>query len=260
MIYYPLSVLMKAKIRDVMLISTVEDIDRFKKLLGNGESLGMKIGYTVQKAPTGLASAFLLAEKFIGKDPVTLILGDNIFSGTQLDTLLTDIDFTSPGATVFAIEVEDPSKYGVVEKNASGKVIKLLEKPIHPPSNLAVTGLYFYDNDVVEIAKHLKPSARGEYEITDVNNVYLENHKLHVVVLDETVTWYDTGSFDSLLIASNFVKKEQERANTLIGSIELIAYQNGWINEEQLEKLELLFQSSGYGSKIRALSAVFVDK
>jgi len=250
MIYYPLSVLMKAGIKDVMVIATSEDVDRFQRLLGDGKSLGMTIGYTVQKAPTGLASAFILTEKFIGKDPVTLILGDNIFSGAQLDLLLTTIDFSTPGATVFAIEVEDPSKYGVVEKGATGKVVKLLEKPEVPPSNLAVTGLYFYDNQVVEIAKGLKPSARGELEITDLNNVYLQNHQLNVVILDSTVTWYDTGSFDTLLVASNFVKNEQERTGKLVGSIEVIAYQNGWIGKPELEHLELIFQSSGYGQKI----------
>ncbi len=254
MVYYPLSILMKAQIQEVMIISTEEDIDRFKKLIGNGKSLGMKIGYTVQKAPTGLASAFVLAEEFIGKDPVTLILGDNIFSGDQLDFLLKNTQFTYPGATVFATEVKDPSKYGVVQKGKKGEVIKLLEKPPLPPTNLAVTGLYFYDNQVVEIAKSLKPSARGELEITDVNNVYLEMKKLNVVVLDKTVTWFDTGSFDTLLEASIFVKNEQEKTGQLIGSIELIAYQNGWINSDELEALELIFQSSGYGNKLRSFA------
>lgn len=253
MIYYPLSVLMKAGIREVMIISTELDMPRFKKLFGDGKALGMKIFYTLQENPSGIGQSFILAEDFIGKDPVTLILGDNIFHGNSLDILLKDPQLQQPGATVFAIEVDTPEKYGVVHKDSSGKVIKLLEKPKNPPTNLAVTGLYFYDNDVVDIAKKMKPSDRGEYEITDINNVYLEKGKLNVSVFDKDVTWFDMGGFDALYEASSFVRDLQKSSGDLIGAIELIAFQNGWISKDQLDELCLNYQNSGYGGKITCM-------
>jgi glucose-1-phosphate thymidylyltransferase len=250
MIYYPLSVLMKAGINQVMIISTPDDMPKFKKLLGDGKTFGMKIFYTIQENPTGIGQAFILAEDFIGKDSVVLILGDNIFHGRSLDKLLTDPRLEMPGATVFAIEVDAPEKYGVVHKDASGKVIKLLEKPKNPPSNLAVTGLYFYDNKVVDIARSLKPSARGEYEITDINNVYLEKEELNVSVFDKDVTWFDTGGFDALYEAATFIREEQKRTGDMIGAIELAAYQNGWITKDELNALCIAYHNSGYGGKI----------
>ncbi|MCH9624804.1 MAG: Glucose-1-phosphate thymidylyltransferase 1 [Chlamydiia bacterium] len=250
MIYYPLSILMKAGISEVLIISTPDDMPKFKKLLGDGTRLGMEITYTIQENPSGIGEAFILAEDFIGKDPVALILGDNIFHGSSMDKLLIDPQLDGPGATVFAIEVDAPEKYGVVHKDSSGKVIKLLEKPKNPPTNLAVTGLYFYDNKVVDIAKTLKPSARGEYEITDINNVYLERGELSVSVFEKGVTWFDAGGFDALYKAATFVKDEQNSTGNMVGAIELVAYQNGWISKQDLDDMCIHYHNSGYGGKI----------
>lgn len=249
MIYYPLSTLMLAGIREVLIISTEQDMPRFAQLLGDGSKLGMQLSYKVQSDPKGISEAFLLGEEFIGDAPVTLVLGDNIFYGKELSFLLKDKELDGRGATVFAKEVSSPEKYGVVHKDANGKVIKVLEKPKNPPTNLAVTGLYFYDNDVVDIAKEVVPSHRGELEITDINNIYLERGALHVSIFEEETTWFDTGGFDALHAAATFVKEEQEKGE-LVGSIEWIAYQNGWIGHDELQELCVALEKSGYGHKI----------
>lgn len=250
MIYYPLSVLMLAGINEVLIITTKEDSDRFVKLLGDGSYLGMKISYTTQEKPAGIAHSFIVAEKFINNSPVALILGDNIFHGKNLQSLLKQAALLKDGASVFATEVEKPEKYGVVQKDKDGKVTRLLEKPEKPPTNLAVTGLYFYDEHVVDMAKGLKPSPRGELEITDINNIYLENHKLNVTIFDKTIKWYDTGSFETLFNAAAYVKNAQEDKGEPVGFIELIAHQNGWISKPELEELSLKSQKSGYGNRI----------
>ena len=252
MVYYPLSTLMLAGIREVLVISTEQDMPRFKQLLGDGSKLGISLSYKVQSDPKGISEAFILGEEFIGDSSVTLVLGDNIFAGKGLQTLLKNSDLDAPGATVFAKEVAAPEKYGVVHQDQSGKVIKLLEKPENPPTNLAVTGLYFYDNEVVQIAKEVEPSHRGELEITDINNVYLERGGLHVSAFDEGTTWFDTGGFDALLDAACFVKKEQETGN-FVGAIEWIAYQHGWIDTKQLQKLLSSQEKSGYSQKILSM-------
>jgi glucose-1-phosphate thymidylyltransferase len=249
MIYYPLSTLMELGVREVLIIATDYDVDRFKTILGDGNELGIEISYAIQNLPEGIAQSFLVGEKFIGNDPVVLILGDNIFYNSNNEASFSS-DIPNSGASVFAKQVSDPKKYGIIEKDASGKVVRILEKPLNPPTNLAVTGLYFYDNQVVDIAKELKASDRGEYEITGVNNAYLEENMLHVACFDEDVTWFDTGSFDSLYEAAGFVKSEQERTDALIGSIEQTAYQNGWISINQLEKLSAKYDKSGYGEKL----------
>ena len=253
MIYYPLTTLMQIGIKDVMIIATFEDVLRYEKILGDGNDLGINISYKVQVSPKGIPDSFLVCEEFIGKDPVTLILGDNIFYGKDLDILLKNTNVDRDGASVFAIEVDEPEKYGVVEKSSSGKIVKILEKPKNPPSNLAVTGLYFYDNDVVEIAKNIKESARGELEITDVNNVYLEQGKLHLIHFNESVTWFDTGGFDTLLDAAIFVKNEQKRFHTPVGSPEWTAYKNGWISKEALYELGQKSKKSDYGKMLLSL-------
>lgn len=253
MIYYPLTTLMQIGIKEVMIIATFEDVLRYEKILGDGGDLGINISYKVQQTPRGIPDSFLLCKEFIGKDPVTLILGDNIFYGKDLELLLKNTNAHTEGASVFAIEVDEPEKYGVVEKSSSGKIIKILEKPKNPPSKLAVTGLYFYDNDVVEIANHIKESARGELEITDVNNVYLEQGKLHLIHFNETVTWFDTGGFDTLLDAAIFVKNEQKRFHTPVGSPEWTAYKNGWISKEALYELGQKSKKSNYGKMLLSL-------
>ncbi|MCH9812049.1 glucose-1-phosphate thymidylyltransferase RfbA [bacterium] len=252
MVYYPLSTLMLAGIREVLIITTEQERPRFEQLLGDGSKLGMSLSYKVQSDPKGISEAFILGEEFIGNSSVTLVLGDNIFCGEGLESLLKNPELDTRGATVFAKEVAAPEKYGVVHQDENGKVIKLLEKPKEPPTNLAVTGLYFYDNDVVEIAKEVKPSHRGELEITDINNIYLEKEELHVSIFGEGVTWFDTGGFDALLEAACFVKEQQEKG-FLVGAIEKIAYQNGWINHDQLQELCLSLEKSGYGHKIISL-------
>jgi len=235
MIYYPLSTLMSAGIREILIISTPNDLPLFRKLLGDGSSLGCKFEYAVQANPNGLAEAFIIAEDFIGNDKVALILGDNIFYGTGLDQLLQDN--TNPdGGIIYAYHVHDPERYGVVDFDTNGQVKSIEEKPKHPKSNYAVPGIYFYDNDVVDIAKSITPSHRGELEITDVNNAYLKKGKLNVSILDKGTAWLDTGTFNSLMQASQFVEVIEERQGLKIGSIEETAYKMGFISKDQLKK------------------------
>jgi len=252
MIYYPLSTLLLAGINEILIITTPEDQPAFKKLLGDGSQIGCRFEYVVQPRPEGLAQAFILGADFIGKDPAALVLGDNIFYGSGMGTLLrkkADPD----GAVVFAYQVHDPERYGVVEFDKDYKVLSIEEKPAQPKSNFAVPGLYFYDNDVVAIAKAIKPSHRGELEITDVNKVYLEKGKLEVGVLDRGTAWLDTGTFDSLIEAGEFIEVIEKRQGLKIGCIEEIAYRNGWINDAQMERLADKFMKSGYGVYLKNL-------
>ncbi len=246
MIYYPLSVLMMAGIREILIISTPYDLPNFEKLLGDGNDIGCKFSYAEQAIPNGLAQAFVIGEEFIGNDKVALILGDNIFYGTGLQKLIQENN-DPEGGVVYAYHVSDPERYGVVEFDESYKAISIEEKPKQPKSNYAVPGLYFYDNSVVEVAKNIKPSARGEYEITDVNRYYLENNKLKVGILSRGTAWLDTGTFSSLLQASQFVQVIEERQGLKIGCIEEIAYRMGFINRTQLEKIATPLLKSGYG-------------
>jgi glucose-1-phosphate thymidylyltransferase len=252
MIYYPLSVLMMAGINDILIISTPHDMPMFKKLLGDGKSLGCSFTYEIQPNPNGLAQAFVIGEKFIGNDKVALILGDNIFYGSGMQKLLQS-NADPDGGVVFAYHVTDPERYGVVEFDASKKVISIEEKPTKPKSNYAVPGLYFYDNEVVAISKSLKPSARGEYEITDVNNVYLKNGKLKVAPMSRGTAWLDTGTFDSLMQASNFVQTIEQRQGLKIGCIEEVAYRMSFINKDQLLTLAKPLEKSGYGVYLKNL-------
>lgn len=246
MIYYPLSVLMMAGIREILIITTPEDNDQFKRLLGDGSDIGCSITYAKQEVPNGLAQAFVIGESFISKDKVALVLGDNIFYGYGLGRQLQDLQDVE-GGYVFAYPVSDPERYGVVEFDDQQRALTIEEKPTQPKSNYAVPGLYFYDNSVVDIAKNLKPSARGEYEITDVNRVYLEQGKLKVAVLDRTTAWLDTGTFDSLHDASEFVRVIEKRQGTKIGCIEEIAYVMNFIDKTQLTRLADSLKKSGYG-------------
>lgn len=246
MIYYPLSVLMKAGINEILIISTPHDLPNFERLLGDGKKYGCRFEYQVQEVPNGLAQAFVLGEKFIGNDKAALILGDNIFYGTGLDTLLKSNNSPN-GGVVFAYHVSDPERYGVVEFDKEGKAISIEEKPLKPKSNYAVPGLYFYDNSVVEIAKALKPSARGEYEITDVNKEYLSQGKLSVGILDRGTAWLDTGTFDSLMQASQFVQVIEQRQGLKVGCIEEEAWRQGFISTQQLRDLAEPLMKSGYG-------------
>ncbi|MBX7127517.1 MAG: glucose-1-phosphate thymidylyltransferase RfbA [Cyclobacteriaceae bacterium] len=252
MIYYPLSVLMMAGIREILIISTPQDLPLFQKLLGDGRQLGCSFQYAVQPKPEGLAQAFIIAESFIGKDKVALVLGDNIFYGSGLIDLLqqsTDPD----GGVVFAYHVNDPERYGVVEFDDRSRVLSIEEKPKSPKSNYAVPGLYFYDNEVVAIAKALKPSPRGELEITDVNNVYLKQGRLKVGVMSRGTAWLDTGTFDSLLQAGNFIQVIQERQGLNIGCIEEVAFRLGFIDKPQLLELARPLEKSGYGKYLRQI-------
>ncbi|MBL7778857.1 MAG: glucose-1-phosphate thymidylyltransferase RfbA [Chitinophagales bacterium] len=252
MIYYPLSVLMKAGINEILIISTPTDLPNFERLLGDGKKYGCSFSYQVQEVPNGLAQAFVLGEKFIGNDKAALILGDNIFYGTGLDTLLKS-NSSPNGGVVFAYHVSDPERYGVVEFDPSGKAISIEEKPKQPKSNYAVPGLYFYDNQVIEIAKALKPSPRGEYEITDVNKVYLEQGNLHVGILDRGTAWLDTGTFDSLMQASQFVQVIEQRQGLKVGCIEEEAWRQGFISNQQLHQLAEPLLKSGYGKYLLEL-------
>ena len=252
MIYYPLSVLMMAGIREILIISTPHDLPHFERLLGNGSSLGCSFSYAEQKVPNGLAQAFVIGADFIGNDSVSLILGDNIFYGSGLQKLMQDSN-NPDGGVVFAYHVSDPERYGVVEFDATNKAISIEEKPIQPKSNYAVPGLYFYDNSVKEVARNIKPSPRGEYEITDVNRFYLEQGKLQVGTLSRGTAWLDTGTFASLLQASQFVQVIEERQGLKIGCIEEVAYRTGFIGKEQLEKLAQPLLKSGYGNYLLQL-------
>ncbi len=252
MIYYPLSVLMMARIQEILIITTPEDSAAFQRLLGDGSHVGCQISYAVQPSPDGLAQAFIIGEEFIGKDKVALVLGDNIFYGSGLHKTLqanTDPD----GGVVFAYHVTDPERYGVVEFDADQKAISIEEKPAHPKSNYAVPGLYFYDNEVVEIAKNIKPSVRGELEITDVNNEYLKRGQLQVAILNRGTAWLDTGTHQSLLQAAQFVEVIEERQGLKIGCIEEIAYRNGFIGKEKLLEAAAKLGKSGYGAYLRRL-------
>ncbi|MBO9620799.1 MAG: glucose-1-phosphate thymidylyltransferase RfbA [Niabella sp.] len=252
MIYYPLSVLMMAGISEVLIITTPEDQAGFKRLLGDGQKIGCRFEYAVQEVPNGLAQAFVIGAEFVGHDKVALVLGDNIFYGAGLGSQLkklTDVE----GGYVFAYQVSDPERYGVVEFDENKMAKSIEEKPAEPKSNYAVPGLYFYDNSVLEIAKNLKPSPRGEYEITDVNKEYLHRKQLHVAILDRGTAWLDTGTFDSLTDASEFVRVIEKRQGMKIGCIEEIAYRNGFINKEQLNVLADELIKSGYGGYLKKI-------
>ncbi len=252
MIYYPLSTLMSSGINEILIISTPYDLPNFKKLLGDGSQLGCRFEYAEQAIPNGLAQAFVIGEKFIGNDSVALILGDNIFFGVGLSKKLGE-NIDPNGGVVFAYHVSDPERYGVVEFDATNKAISIEEKPTKPKSNYAVPGLYYYDNEVVNIAKNLKPSARGEYEITDVNKAYLEKGKLQVTKLDKGTAWLDTGTFLSLQQAGEFVKVIEDRTGVAVGCIEAVAYESGFINKQQLLALAEPLMKSGYGEYLQNL-------
>ncbi len=252
MIYYPLSVLMQADIKEILIITTPEDNEGFKRLLGDGAELGCKFEYAIQEKPNGLAQAFVIGEKFIGDDKVALILGDNIFYGTGFSELIRSFNDVN-GAAIFAYYVADPERYGVVEFDADFKALSIEEKPTQPKSKFAVPGLYFYDNSVIQIAKDLKPSPRGEYEITDVNKHYLEQGNLHVGVMDKGTAWLDTGTFDSLSDATEYVRVIEKRQSTKIGCIEEVAYRRGFIDDAQLKVLVAKYIKSGYGAYLQSL-------
>lgn len=255
MIYYPLSTLMMAGIREILIITTPEDSSQFRRLLGDGSQVGCRFEYAIQEVPNGLAQAFVIGEAFIGSDKVALVLGDNIFYGTGLGTQLKTLADVE-GGYVFAYQVSDPERYGVVEFDAAMNAISLEEKPAEPKSNYAVPGLYFYDNEVVNISKELKPSPRGEYEITDVNKEYLKRGKLKVAVLDRGTAWLDTGTFDSLSDASEFVRVIEKRQGTKIGCIEEVAWRMGFITIEQLQQLAEQLKKSGYGSYLMRVASM----
>lgn len=253
MIYYPLSVLMLAGINDILVISTPEDLPNFEKLLGDGKEIGVKLSYKVQPSPDGLAQAFILGEEFIGNDDVCLILGDNIYYGQGFSEKLKRASEQQVGATVFGYYVNDPERFGVVEFDNSGKALSIEEKPERPKSNYAVTGLYFYDNRVVEIAKNIKPSHRGELEITDVNNVYLQQGGLNVELLGRGFAWLDTGTHDSLIEASQFVQTIEHRQGLKVACLEEIAFNNGWITVDELKERGEFFKKTGYGQYLLKL-------
>ncbi len=251
MIYYPMSVLMNAGIRDILIISTPEDTPRFRELFGDGSQFGVSLSYEVQPSPDGLAQAFIIGAEFIGSDSVAMVLGDNIFAGHGLKKRLRKAASQESGATVFGYYVDDPERFGIVEFDENGKAISIEEKPEHPKTNYCVTGLYFYDNRVVEYAKNLKPSARGELEITDLNRIYLENGELDVELLGQGFTWLDTGTHDSLVDATNFVYTIEKHQHRKIACLEEIAYLNGWIDKEEIMKSYELLKKNQYGEYLR---------
>ena len=253
MVYYPLSTLMLAGIRDILIISTPQDIPLYERLLGDGSEWGLNLQYAVQPSPDGLAQAFIIGKDFIGNDPSALVLGDNIFYGHDLQPQLEKVVTQDQGATVFAYHVQDPERYGVVSFDKNGKATALEEKPTIPKSNYAVTGLYFYDNQVVDMAANLKPSARGELEITDLNRIYLERQQLTVEVMGRGYAWLDTGTHESLIDASNFIQTIEHRQGLKVSCPEEIAYRNGFINAEQLEKLAQPLSKNGYGQYLKRL-------
>ncbi|MBR3036938.1 MAG: glucose-1-phosphate thymidylyltransferase RfbA [Lachnospiraceae bacterium] len=260
MIYYPLSVLMQANIRDILIISTPDDTPRFMTLLGDGSQFGVHLSYAIQPSPDGLAQAFIIGESFIGEDSVAMILGDNIFHGHGLRARVRAAAAREVGATVFGYYVDDPERFGIVEFDANGKAISIEEKPEHPKSNYCVTGLYFYDNKVVNYAKNLKPSARGELEITDLNRIYLENGELSVELLGQGFTWLDTGTHESLVDATNFVRTVETHQHRKIACIEEIAYNNGWMTKEQLEKVYEIYKKNQYGAYLKdILDGKYID-
>lgn len=261
MIYYPMSVLMSAGIREILIISTPDDTPRFEELLGDGHQFGVELSYIVQPSPDGLAQAFILGADFIGKDSCAMVLGDNIFHGHGLTKCLRQAAQKQNGATVFGYYVEDPERFGVVEFDENGKAVSLEEKPTQPKSNYAVTGLYFYDNKVVEYAKNLQPSPRGELEITDLNRIYLENNELSVALLGDGFTWLDTGTHESLVDATNFVKTIEEHQHRKIACLEEIGYDNDWIGIEQLEKTYEIYKKNQYGTYLKKImDRKYVDK
>ena len=263
MIYYPMSVLMNAGIRDILIISTPQDTPRFEELLGDCHQFGVNLTYAVQPSPDGLAQAFIIGEEFIGNDTVCMVLGDNIFAGHGLKKRLkaaVDNAETGKGATVFGYYVDDPERFGIVEFDHEGKAISIEEKPEHPKSNYCVTGLYFYDNRVVEYAKNLKPSARGELEITDLNRIYLEKGELNVELLGQGFTWLDTGTHESLVEATNFVKTMESHQHRKIGCLEEIAYLNGWITKEDVLKVYEILKKNQYGQYLKdVLDGKYLD-
>lgn len=263
MIYYPMSVLMNAGIRDILIISTPQDTPRFQELLGNGRHFGVNLSYAVQPSPDGLAQAFIIGEDFIGNDSVAMVLGDNIFAGHGLKKRLkaaVENAETGKGATVFGYYVDDPERFGIVEFNAEGKAVSIEEKPEKPKSNYCVTGLYFYDNRVVKYAKELKPSARGELEITDLNRIYLENEELNVVLLGQGFTWLDTGTHESLVEATNFVMTMEKHQHRKIACLEEIAYLNGWISKDNVLKVYEELKKNQYGQYLKdVLDGKYLD-
>ena len=254
MIYYPLSVLMLAGIREILIISTPEDLPNFEKLLGDGSNFGIQLSYAEQPSPDGLAQAFIIGEDFIGDDSVCLVLGDNIFYGQGFSPKLKQAAARTPGATVFSYQVKDPERFGVVAFDENNKAISIEEKPEHPESNYAVTGLYFYDNDVVEIAKQVKPSHRGELEITSVNQAYLERGDLHVELLGRGFAWLDTGTYESLLEASSFVETIEKRQGYKVACLEEIGFNNGWLTKDKLIEEGKSLSKNGYGQYLLALA------
>jgi len=253
MIYYPLTTLMLAGIRDILIISTPQDTPRFEQLLGDGSQWGINLHYTVQPSPDGLAQAFILGANFVGNDPSALILGDNIFHGHDFSEILQTADAGKDGATVFAYAVTDPERYGVVEFDAGKRAISIEEKPVEPKSRYAVTGLYFYDTDVVDIARNIRPSARGELEITDVNRVYLERNKLNVEIMGRGYAWLDTGTHDSLLEAGQFIATIEKRQGLKVACPEEISWRQGWVSDGQLEQIARLYAKTGYGQYLLGL-------
>lgn len=261
MIYYPLSILMNAGIKDILIISTPEDTMKFEGLLKTGEEFGINLSYKIQPSPDGLAQAFILGEEFIADDSVAMVLGDNIFHGHGLTKRLKQAASKNSGATVFGYFVDDPERFGVVEFDNDGKAISIEEKPKEPKSNYAVTGLYFYDNRVVDYAKNLKPSARGELEITDINRIYLDNGELDVAVLGQGFTWLDTGTHESLVDATNFVRTIEVHSNRKIACLEEIAYLNGWIDEDKMYKAYEKYRNNQYGRYLKdVLDGKFIER